>query len=174
VPPELAQAFADQENEELAKPTAASDKPSRPHGRGKPAEHLPVERIELEPPEALRSCPCCGEAKTKIGEETSSRLDYRPSSLVHVQIARIKYAPTCKCEEGGVVIASVQPPILPSATAAGFFAGSSGFVSSSGSLGSALLDVACGPDGSFAANVAELVRFGRALLPGRYARSARA
>ncbi len=107
VPPELAQAIADQENEELAKPTAASDKPSRPHGRGKPAEHLPVERIELEPPEALRSCPCCGEAKTKIGEETSSRLDYRPSSLVHVQIARIKYAPTCKCEEGGVVIASV-------------------------------------------------------------------
>ena len=105
VPAELAQAIADQENEE--RPEAERAKPRSSHGRGKVPEHLPVERIELEPPETLRSCPCCGKAKVKIGEETSDRLDWRPASLVHVQIARIKYAPACKCEEGGVVIASV-------------------------------------------------------------------
>lgn len=110
VPPELAQAIADQENEQASTPereTEASDKRRGAHGRGKVPEHLPVERIEVEPPAALRSCLCCGQAKVKIGEETTDRLDFRPASLVHVQIARIKYAPTCKCEEGGVVIASV-------------------------------------------------------------------
>jgi transposase len=39
-----------------------------------------------------------------IGEETSERLDYRPSSLVRVEVARMKYA--CACEQGGVVVAS--------------------------------------------------------------------
>jgi hypothetical protein len=71
VPPELAQAIADQENEEAEKPRAEPGKPRGPHGRGKIADHLPVERIALEPPESLRSCACCGKAKTKIGEETS-------------------------------------------------------------------------------------------------------
>jgi transposase len=107
VPPDLAQAIADQENEEAEQPRTDASKRRGPHGRGKLADHLPVERIEVEPPENLRSCPCCGKAKTKIGEEVSSRLDWRPASLVHVQTARIKYAPSCGCEEGGVVIASV-------------------------------------------------------------------
>jgi transposase len=39
-----------------------------------------------------------------IGEETSMQLDYRPASLMRVQIARIKYA--CACEQGGVVVPS--------------------------------------------------------------------
>jgi transposase len=107
VPPALAQAIADQENEQASRPTPEASAPRGPHGRGKVPEQLPIERIELEPPEALRSCACCGQAKVKIGEETTSRLDYRPASLVHVQIARMKYGPSCKCEEGGVVIASV-------------------------------------------------------------------
>ncbi|HEY6326784.1 MAG TPA: IS66 family transposase [Candidatus Cybelea sp.] len=109
VPAELAQAIADQENEEASKPEPETErgKPRGRHGRAPVPEHLPVERIELQPPDALRSCPCCGTAKVHIGEETSSRLDWRPASLVHVQIARMKYAPACKCEEGGVVIASV-------------------------------------------------------------------
>jgi transposase len=107
VPPELAQAIADQENEAASGPGPDEAQPRGRHGRNKVAEHLPTERIEIEPPESLRRCACCGEAKVKIGEETSDRLDYRPASLVRVQIARMKYAPSCKCEEGGVVIASV-------------------------------------------------------------------
>lgn len=107
VPPELAQAIADQENEAASETPRDKAQPRGRHGRNKVPEHLPTERIELEPPESLRRCACCGEAKVKIGEETSDRLDYRPASLVRVQIARVKYAPSCKCEEGGVVIASV-------------------------------------------------------------------
>jgi transposase len=107
VPPELAQAIADQENEAASGPGPDEAQPRGRHGRNKVAEHLPTERIEIEPPESLQRCACCGEAKVKIGEETSDRLDYRPASLVRVQIARMKYAPSCKCEEGGVVIASV-------------------------------------------------------------------
>ncbi len=106
VPPELAQAIADQENEETSAPPDR-EKSKRPHGRNKLSDLLPSERIELEPPEALRSCSCCGKAKVVIGEETTDRLDYRPASLVRIQIARIKYAPACKCQEGGIVIASV-------------------------------------------------------------------
>ncbi len=107
VPPELAQAIADQENEAASETPRDRAQPRGRHGRNKVPEHLPTERIELEPPESLRRCACCGEGKVKIGEETSDRLDYRPASLVRVQIARVKYAPSCKCEEGGVVIASV-------------------------------------------------------------------
>lgn len=107
VPPEIAQAIADQENEEQANPNRERTPPRGRHGRGSIPEHLPTERIEVDVPEALRACPCCGRAKVKIGEETSDRLDYRPASLVHLHIARLKYAPACKCEEGGVVVASV-------------------------------------------------------------------
>ncbi len=109
VPPEIAQAIADQENEEQSKATGDDEraKPRGRHGRGPIPEHLPTERIEIDVPEALRSCPCCGKSKVKIGEETCDRLDYRPASLVHLHIARLKYAPACKCEEGGVVVASV-------------------------------------------------------------------
>lgn len=113
VPPELAQAIADEQNAE--QPLSSPDRESKPktsHGRNKLPEHLPFERIELEPPEALRRCTCCGKANVKIGEETSDRLDYRPASLVRVQTARIKYAPVCKCEEGGIVIAS-PPATVP-------------------------------------------------------------
>ena len=102
VPPDLAEQIADAENRaRLNEPK----KPSKPHGRSKLPEHLPVERIELHPPESLRTCSCCGGAMHPIGEESSEQLDYRPASLVRVQTARIKYA--CACEQGGVVIASV-------------------------------------------------------------------
>ena len=102
VPPDLAEQIADAENRaRLNEPK----KPSKPHGRSKLPQHLPVERIELHPPESLRTCSCCGGAMHPIGEEASEQLDYRPASLVRVQTARIKYA--CACEQGGVVIASV-------------------------------------------------------------------
>jgi len=42
----------------------------------------------------------------KIGQETSTQIDYRPASLVRVETARIKYA--CACEEGGVVVPSLS------------------------------------------------------------------
>ncbi len=106
VPQALAEQIAASENE--ARESEQQDRRERerrgPHGRNKLPEHLPVERIEIHPPEALRQCGCCGNAMHRIGEETSEQLDYRPASLVRVQTARIKYA--CACEQGGVVVPS--------------------------------------------------------------------
>lgn len=106
LPPALAAEIAAAENEEReAERRSKGDRERRgPHGRNRLPEHLPVERIELHPPESLRTCVCCGKAMRSIGEETSEHLDYRPSSLVRVQTARMKYA--CECERGGVVVPS--------------------------------------------------------------------
>jgi transposase len=106
LPPELAAQIAASENEarEVEKQRNRNEPRRGPHGRNKLPGHLPVERIEIHPPEALRQCGCCGNAMYAIGEETSEQLDYRPASLVRVQTARIKYA--CACEQGGVVVAS--------------------------------------------------------------------
>jgi len=105
LPPALAEQIAASENDARDAERAAQGQPRRgPHGRNKLPEHLPLERIEIHPPEALRQCACCGKAMHTIGEETSEQLDYRPASLVRVQTARIKYA--CACEQGGVVVAS--------------------------------------------------------------------
>jgi transposase len=60
-----------------------------PHGRRKLSEEdLPVERIVIEPPERQLAG---GEALVKIGEEVSHHVDYRPSSLVRVEVVRPKY-----------------------------------------------------------------------------------
>jgi transposase len=60
-----------------------------PHGRRKLSEEdLPVEQIVVEPPE--RNLPG-GELLQKIGEELSQHIDYRPSSLVRVEVVRPKY-----------------------------------------------------------------------------------
>jgi transposase len=106
LPPALAEQIAASENDAReAEQRAAQGYPRRgPHGRNKLPDHLPVERIEIHPPEALRQCACCGKGMHTIGEELSEQLDYRPASLVRVQTARIKYA--CACEKGGVVVPS--------------------------------------------------------------------
>lgn len=106
LPPELAAQIAASENEarETEQQRNRNEPRRGPHGRNKLPEHLPIERIEIHPPEALRQCGCCGNAMHAIGEETSEQLDYRPASLVRVQTARIKYA--CACEQGGVVVPS--------------------------------------------------------------------
>ena len=106
VPQALAEQIAASENEARESEHRGHHERKRRghHGRNKLPEHLPVERIEIHPPEPLRQCGCCGKAMHRIGEETSEQLDYRPASLLRVQIARIKYA--CACEQGGVVVPS--------------------------------------------------------------------
>jgi transposase len=81
-------------------PEAATKKPRRSHGRRKLPEDLPRIRVEHDLPEAERSCPCCGEVRRKIGEETSEQLEYEPAKLHVIEHVRIKYA--CKKCEGEV------------------------------------------------------------------------
>lgn len=106
VPHELAAQIAAAENADAdARERDERNVRGKPHGRNKLPEHLPLERIELSPPEALRVCACCGKQMHAIGEQTSEKLDWRPGSFVRVQTARIKYA--CSCERAGVSIADV-------------------------------------------------------------------
>ncbi len=75
LPPGLAAEIARSENEEreAEERLRVKDRERRgPHGRNKLPEHLPLERIEIHPPESLRTCACCGSAMHKIGEETWS------------------------------------------------------------------------------------------------------
>lgn len=71
---------------------------------------LPRERVEHEIKAADRICPCCQAEKTKISEEVSEQLEYRPASLLVLQHVRSIYA--CKrCQEGVVVADKPSQPI---------------------------------------------------------------
>lgn len=70
------------------------------HGRGKLPEHLPRVRIEHDLPPEQQVCPCCGNARHRIGEEVSEQLEYIPASFKVLQHVRFKYA--CRhCEQHG-------------------------------------------------------------------------
>ena len=88
-----APAGANDSSSESTKSTATTpekkEKKETPHGRRKLSEEdLPVERIVIEPPE--KQLPG-GELLQKIGEEVARHIDYRPSSLVLVEVVRPKY-----------------------------------------------------------------------------------
>jgi transposase len=82
---------------------------STPHGRQKLPEHLPVERIELLPPEVRDERAA---EMVRIGEEVSETLEWRPASFVRVQIVRPKFAQRGE-PEAGVVIADVADSPVP-------------------------------------------------------------
>ena len=44
-------------------------------------DHLPVTVVEHDLPEAERSCPCCGNVRTKIGAEESWQVEYIPAQF---------------------------------------------------------------------------------------------
>ena len=85
---------------------AERPKAARPRGRNS-LDHLPHNRIEHDLPEAEKTCPCCGGAKHRIGEDLSRELEFTPAKLeVNVHVLP-KYA--CpKCRDG---VAS--PPVPP-------------------------------------------------------------
>jgi transposase len=70
------------------------------HGRRKLPEHLPRVEVVHDLTDEQRKCPCCGEARSRIGSETSEQLEYVPSSLKVLKHVRHKYA--CKtCDAAG-------------------------------------------------------------------------
>ena len=86
--------------------TAERPKAARPRKRIS-LDHLPHNRVEHDLPEAEKTCPCCGGAKQRIGEDLSRELEFTPAKLeVNVHVLP-KYA--CpKCRDG---VAS--PPVPP-------------------------------------------------------------
>jgi transposase len=88
---------------------------TRKRGRQPLSADLPRERIEYDLPEERKSCPCCGEAMHRMGEETSEQLHMEVKVSV-LQHARLKYA--CRhCERHGmrtpIVIAPMPVQPLP-------------------------------------------------------------
>ena len=84
-------------------------------GRKPIPDHLPRDVIEHDLPEADKVC-TCGESKTRIGAETSERLEYVPARLYVEQHVRHQYA--CRrCEENGVQTADRPASILPKSNA---------------------------------------------------------
>jgi transposase len=76
---------------------------SRRNGRRRLPSDLPRIRIEYDLSEQERECPCCGNQRKKIGEETSEQLEYEPAKMHVIEHVRMKYA--CKNCEGELVTA---------------------------------------------------------------------
>lgn len=55
-------------------------------------DHLPVTRKEHDLPEDQKPCPCCGEMRQRIGQETSWQVEYIPGHFVRIEHVRFKYA----------------------------------------------------------------------------------
>ena len=63
-------------------------------------DELPVTRKEHDLPDEQKLCPCCGEARQRIGSETSWQIEYIPGHFERIEHIRHKYA--CKhCDQNG-------------------------------------------------------------------------
>ena len=105
-----------QKEEEQEKTVVASHSRKKP-GRKPLDPSLPREEIIIDIPEDEKTC-ACGAFLTRIGEESSEKLEIIPERIVVKKTIRPKYA--CRhCEgtedeeHGAVRIAQVQPSIIP-------------------------------------------------------------
>jgi transposase len=79
-------------------------RPRQGHGRKKLPRNLPRKTVVIDVPPEQRTCKCCGNELTKIGQETSEQIEWVPASACILQTVRPKYA--CKhCPDGTVVTA---------------------------------------------------------------------
>jgi transposase len=78
-------------------PPPESPKPKAKRGARRPApQHLPVERVVHDLPEDQKRDPNTGEPLSKIREEVTEEIDYRPSRFVRVQHVVPVYASPSK------------------------------------------------------------------------------
>jgi transposase len=84
--------------------------------------NLPRVIEEIDVPEAQKTCPCCGEALSAFGHESSEQLHYIPARLEVHETRRRKYS--CGHCHGAVVRAPVPalPPIPKSMASASLLA----------------------------------------------------
>jgi transposase len=68
---------------------------------------LPRKRVEHPVPAEDLVCPCCGRARTKIGEDVSEEIEYSPASVFVIEHVKPKYA--CRGCEDGVITAETPP-----------------------------------------------------------------
>jgi len=87
-------------------PPPASKPTGNGHGRRKLPADLPREKRIHDLPEAEKPCPCCGEMRQVIGQETSEQLDIIPAQLTVIEHVRLKYA--CKACEAKAAATGAQ------------------------------------------------------------------
>lgn len=90
--------------------TAHNRRRSKPPGRHALPSSLPRERVEVELPEAERTCSSCGSELTRIREEVSQQLEYVPAVFKILERVRGVYA-CCTCED--TIVRSPKPPAQP-------------------------------------------------------------
>jgi transposase len=82
------------------------------HGRNELPDSLPRIRIEHDLSDDEKKCPCCGEARTRMGEEVSEQLEIIPAKFQVLKHVRFKYA--CRaCEakaENPQIVTAAKPP----------------------------------------------------------------
>jgi transposase len=98
---DLEQALAQSEaDEERANATLKASRLRQRRGnRGALPKHLPREEIVIEPGD--QTCPCCGGAMHRIGEDVAERLDVTPAQFRVIVTRRPRYG--CRACEGAVV-----------------------------------------------------------------------
>jgi len=69
----------------------------RGHGRQRLPQHLPREPRVYELTEAERRCPCCGEERVPLGQQSCEQLEYIPASLRIIEHVQMTYA-CSRCE----------------------------------------------------------------------------
>ena len=126
-PDQLRLAFAQLANEPAAaadEPVEmdSGDRPGRPRRRRIPPPGrrplpatLPRQRVEIDIPEADKTC-ACGHTKVPIGAAVAEKLDYVPASLRVIETTRLKYA--CPHCHEGVVEAPAPPQAIEKSLAA--------------------------------------------------------
>jgi hypothetical protein len=97
---------ARKEDEEEPRPARRRKRQSRREAR----RELPRRRVEHPVPAEDLLCGCCGEPRTKIGEDVSEEIEYQPASMFVIEHVRPKYA--CRRCEDGVVSAPVPPRVI--------------------------------------------------------------
>ena len=64
----------------------------RPHGRAPLPDHLERREVVHDLTEAQKLCPCCGEPRVCIGEQTAEQLDLEPAKFFVLRTIRKSYA----------------------------------------------------------------------------------
>lgn len=105
-PAGTAPSSGDPDQEDASSPSPPESKRNG-HGRRQLPTDLPRVQMTHDVPEAQRLCPCCGQARCRIGQEASEQLEYQPASLYIIEHVRPKYA--CKHCQEHVTIADKPP-----------------------------------------------------------------
>jgi transposase len=102
----LAQSAAEADKSDATR--QASRRQQRRVNRGALPKHLPREEVVIEP--ASTTCPCCGGALHRIGEDVAERLDVIPAAFRVIVTRRPKYG--CRACESAVVQASAPARLI--------------------------------------------------------------